>query len=156
MVYLTEVLQNLNQDNIYEISEKDIEDIHPDQLVQIEADVFWCLSKLIDDVQDNYTDMQPGVHKIINKMKKLIEQADPDVLKYLDSLDINFMDFAYRWVSCYLTREFDIYQIVRLWDTYLSEEDGFSQFHCYVVSALFLQFSKNLKEMSFQDALLYL
>ena len=156
MVYLTEVLQNLNQDNIYEISEKDIEDINPDQLVQIEADVFWCLSKLIDDVQDNYTDMQPGVHKIINKMKKLIEQADPDVLKYLDSLDINFMDFAYRWVSCYLTREFDIYQIVRLWDTYLSEEDGFSQFHCYVVSALFLQFSKNLKEMSFQDALLYL
>jgi hypothetical protein len=100
--------------------------------------------------------MQPGVHKIINKMKKLIEQADPDVLKYLDSLDINFMDFAYRWVSCYLTREFDIYQIVRLWDTYLSEEDGFSQFHCYVVSALFLQFSKNIKEMSFQDALLYL
>jgi len=65
--------------------------------------------------------MQPGVHKIINKMKKLIEQADPEVLKYLDSLDINFMDFAYRWVSCYLTREFDIYQIVRLWDTYLSE-----------------------------------
>jgi len=116
----------VNQDNIYEIAEKDIEEISPDQLVKIEADVFWCLSKLIDDVQDNYTDMQPGVHKIINKMKKLIEQADPEVLKYLDSLDINFMDFAYRWVSCYLTREFDIYQIVRLWDTYLSEEDGFS------------------------------
>jgi TBC1 domain family member 2 len=70
--------------------------------------------------------MQPGVHKIINKMKKLIEQADPEVLKHLDSLDINFMDFAYRWVSCYLTREFDIYQIIRLWDTYLSEEEGFS------------------------------
>jgi len=50
LVYLTEVLQNLNQDNIYEISEKDIEEINPDQLVQIEADVFWCLSKLIDDV----------------------------------------------------------------------------------------------------------
>jgi TBC1 domain family member 2 len=44
----------------------------------------------------------------------------------LDQLDINFMDFAYRWVSCYLTREFDIFQIIRLWDTYLSEEEGFS------------------------------
>jgi hypothetical protein len=30
LVYLTEVLQNLNQDNIYEISEKDIEEIVPD------------------------------------------------------------------------------------------------------------------------------
>lgn len=156
LVYLTEIMPTLNQDNIYEICDKDIEDLNPEQLVKIEADVFWCLSKLIDDVQDNYTEMQPGVHKIINKMKKLIEQADPEILKYLDSLDINFMDFAYRWVSCYLTREFNLYQIVRLWDTYLSEEDGFSQFHCYVVSALFLQFSKNLKEMSFQDALLYL
>jgi hypothetical protein len=45
----------------------------PESLIKIEADVFWCLSKLIDDVQDNYTEMQPGVHKIINKMKKLIE-----------------------------------------------------------------------------------
>ena len=70
--------------------------------------------------------MQPGVHKIINKMKKLIEQADPEVLTHLDNLDINFMDFAYRWVSCYLTREFTMFQIIRLWDTYLSEEEGFS------------------------------
>jgi hypothetical protein len=53
--------------------------------------------------------MQPGVHKIINKMKALIQQADPDILIHLEELDINFMDFAYRWVSCYLTREFDIY-----------------------------------------------
>jgi hypothetical protein len=37
-----------------------------------------------------------------------------------------FMDFAYRWVACYLTREFDIYQVIRLWDTYFSEEEGFS------------------------------
>ena len=73
LVYLAEFLPHLNQDNIYEISEKDIEDMSPEFLVKIEADVFWCLSKLVDDVQDNYTDMQPGVHKIINKMKKLIE-----------------------------------------------------------------------------------
>ena len=78
------------------------------------------------------------------------------MLHHLDALDINFIDFAYRWVSCYLTREFTISQIIRLWDTYISEEDGFSQFHCYVVTALFLQFSKELKDMQFQDALLFL
>jgi hypothetical protein len=156
LVYLAEFLPHLNQDNIYEINEKDLEDLDLDSLIKVEADVFWCLSKLVDDVQDNYTEMQPGVHKIIFKMKKLIEQADPEVLTHLDNLDINFMDFAYRWVSCYLTREFTMYQIIRLWDTYLSEEEGFSQFHCYVVSALFLQFAKELKGMAFQDALLFL
>ncbi len=42
-------------------------------------------------------------------MKKLIEQSDPEALTYLDDMDINFMDFAYRWVNCYLMREFNIY-----------------------------------------------
>jgi 5'-3' exonuclease len=106
---LTEFLPALNLDNIYEINEKEIDEMDQESLIKVEADVFWCLSKLVDDVQDNYTDMQPGVHKIINKMKKLIEQADQAVLTHLDQLDINFMDFAYRWVSCYLTREFNIF-----------------------------------------------
>ena len=95
-------------------------------MLNAEADVYWCLSKLIDNIQDNYTELQPGVHKIINKMKALIKQSDPEILQYLEDLDINFMDFAYRWVSCYLTREFDIYQTIRLWDTYFSEDEGFS------------------------------
>ena len=50
LVYLTEFLANLNQDNIYEINEKDIDDMDPELLIKVEADVFWCLSKLIDDV----------------------------------------------------------------------------------------------------------
>ena len=110
-------------------------------IMKAEADTFWCLSKLVDEIQDNYTEKQPGVHRIINKMKALINTADPEILEHLESLDINFMDFAYRWVSCYLTREFDIFQTIRLWDTYLSEEEGFSQFHCYVCAALLLSFA---------------
>lgn len=71
-------------------------------------------------------------------------------------MDIIFMDFAYRWVACYLTREFNMYQIIRLWDTYFSEEEGFSQFHCYVCAALFLKFAPELKQMDYQDALIFL
>ena len=66
------------------------------------------------------------------------------------------MDFAYRWVACYLTREFNMYQTIRLWDTYFSEEEGFSQFHCYVCAALFLKFAPELKQMDYQDALIFL
>lgn len=78
-------------------------------MMKVEADVFWCLSKLVDDIQDNYTELQPGVHKIMNKMKKLIESSDVEAYDHLNSLEIDFMDFAYRWVSCYLTREFSIF-----------------------------------------------
>jgi hypothetical protein len=41
-------------------------------LLEAEADTFWCLSKLIDDIQDNFLEMQPGVLKIIDKMKALV------------------------------------------------------------------------------------
>ena len=73
LVFLTEFLVHLNQDNIYLINEKDIEELDSEQLIKVEADVFWCLSKLVDEIQDNYTELQPGVHKIIAKMKKLVE-----------------------------------------------------------------------------------
>lgn len=116
-----EELGDIDPKKLFEINEQFERD-----LLKAEADTYWCLSKVIDEIQDNYTEMQPGVHKIINKMKALVQQADPGALTYLEELDINFMDFAYRWVSCYLTREFDIYQTIRLWDTYFSEDEGFS------------------------------
>lgn len=115
----------------------------------MEADTYWCLTKLLDDIQDNYTENQPGIHKILDKMKKLVEISDEDAYLAVSNLDIDFMDFAYRWVNCYLMREFSVYQIIRLWDTYFSEEEGFSQFHCYVCAALFLTFNEKIKELDF-------
>ena len=46
---------------------------------------------------------------MINKMRAVIEQVDPESLQYLEETDIFLLDFAYRWVACYLTREFDIF-----------------------------------------------
>lgn len=50
LVYLTEFLPALNLDNIYEINEKEIDEMDQESLIKVEADVFWCLSKLVDDV----------------------------------------------------------------------------------------------------------
>lgn len=53
IVFLSEFTSN-SQDNIYEISEKDVDELSTETLIKIEADVFWCLTKLVEDVQDNY------------------------------------------------------------------------------------------------------
>ena len=62
---------------------------------------------------------------MINKMKAVIEQVDQESLAHLESMDIIFMDFAYRWVACYLTREFNMYQI-----KFILECKGASLFIC--------------------------
>ncbi len=126
-MFLGEHIQDpSNPDNIYEITEKQLEEMDSELISYVEADAYWCLTKMIDDIQDNYIEYQPGVHKIINKMKVLIEQKDEEAMKFLESIDISFMDFAYRWVTCYLMREFSIYQIIRFWDTYFAEDEAFS------------------------------
>jgi hypothetical protein len=49
---------------------------------------------------------------------------------------------------------------IRLFDTYLSEEDGeaygFRTFHVYVCASILTFFSKQLKELEFQDMVLFI
>lgn len=42
----------------------------------IEADSFWCLSKLLDGIQDNYTFAQPGIQRQIVTLKELVSRID--------------------------------------------------------------------------------
>jgi len=43
---------------------------------QLEADCFWCFSKLLDGIQDNYTFAQPGIQQRISSLKELISRID--------------------------------------------------------------------------------
>jgi len=43
---------------------------------QLEADCFWCFSKLLDGIQDNYTFAQPGIQLRISSLKELISRID--------------------------------------------------------------------------------
>ena len=45
-------------------------------LAQAEADAFWCLSRLLDSVHDNYTFAQPGIQRMVFKLKELAARAD--------------------------------------------------------------------------------
>ena len=42
----------------------------------IEADSFWCMSKLLDGIQDNYTFAQPGIQLKVNTLADLIKRTD--------------------------------------------------------------------------------
>ncbi len=67
--------------------------------------------------------------------------------KHLESMDLKFMQFAFRWMNCLLLRELPLEIVLRLWDTCLSEPQGFDDFHVYVCTAMLLRFSKTLREL---------
>jgi hypothetical protein len=68
---------------------------------------------------------------------------------------MNYHMFAYLWMNCFLIRELPLKYVLRLWDTYFSEELGFSIFHVYFCAA-FLKFifeKTNLRKMELEGAI---
>jgi hypothetical protein len=41
-------------------------------MLDIEADCYWCLSKLLEGIQDHYTYAQPGIQRSVFRIKELI------------------------------------------------------------------------------------
>ncbi|KAG1472790.1 hypothetical protein G6F56_001325 [Rhizopus delemar] len=124
----------------------------------IEADSFWCLSKLLDGIQNNYTFAQPGIQRQISTMKELVSRIDNRLARHLQNEGIEFIQFSFRWMNCLLMRELPLRNTIRMWDTYLAEgsSEGFSEFHVYVCAAFLVKWSNQLQKLDFQGILVFL
>jgi hypothetical protein len=119
-----------------------------EMLEEVEADTYWCLTNLLAGIQDHYTSDQPGVMRL----EELVNRIDVDLSSHLKETGIEFMQFAFKWMNCLLLREFSLSCVVRLWDTYLSEENGgFEDFHVYVCASFLVHFSNELQQMGFDE-----
>jgi hypothetical protein len=106
------------------IADADPEDINPSILppailAAVEADSFWCLSRLLDGIQDNYITAQPGIQRSVKRMAELVARIDAPLSEHLAAQGVEFMQFAFRWMNCLLMREISVKNTVRMWDTYL-------------------------------------
>ena len=129
-----------SRDMIGKISEK--------ELLSVEADSYWCLDYLVEGLQLNYTDGQPGIQKMIEQLEEVIEKVNLQLSRHLKHEKLEFIQFSFRWMNCLLMRELSLHHIIRLWDTYLCEgvelSAGFSEFHVFVCAALLLCFADEL------------
>ena len=85
----------------------------------VEADTFWCLTKLLDGIQDNYIYAQPGIHRQVRALRDLTVRIDAALAKHLEQEGVEFMQFSFRWMNCLLMREMSIKNTIRMWDTYM-------------------------------------
>ena len=89
---------------------------------------------------------------MVLRLEELVNRIDADLCAHLRDTGIEFMQFAFKWMNCLLLREFNLKCVIRLWDTYISEETaGFEDFHVYVCAAFLCQFSAQLQSMGFDD-----
>lgn len=80
-------------------------DLPSEKISGIEADCYWCLSKLLDGMQDHYTFAQPGIQRLVFKLKELVRRIDEPVSTHMEEQGLEFLQFAFRWFNCLLIRE---------------------------------------------------
>lgn len=123
----------------------------------LEADTFWCMSKLLDGIQDNYIFAQPGILRQLSIMADVVKRIDAPLHEHLAEQGVEYMQFSFRWMNCLLMREMSVKSIIRIWDTYLAEgADSFSEFHPFVCAVFLHRWRKELLRMDFQAIIMFL
>jgi hypothetical protein len=154
--YFVVFLSEFIHDDV-EVGTFDVAQLPREHIEVVEADSFWCVSALLDTIQDNYTFAQPGIQRKVLELKYLMSRVDRNFYQHLENHTVEFLQFAFRWMNNLLMREIPLRATIRLWDTYLSERNGFSQFHTYVCAAFLRLWSKQLQnEKDFQGIMLLL
>jgi len=140
-----------------EVETYNINNVPKDILDMVEADTFWCVSKLLDGIQDNYTFAQPGIQMKVNALKNLVSRINDPLNNHILSHNIDYLQFTFRWMNNLLMRELPLKASIRLWDTYWAEPDGFAIFHLYVCAALFKRFADDImSKIDFQSLMTFL
>ncbi|KAM5173300.1 TBC1 domain family member 22A isoform 3-T3 [Callospermophilus lateralis] len=112
VVFICEYIEEEDVDAV------DVSSVPEEVLRNIEADTYWCMSKLLDGIQDNYTFAQPGIQMKVKMLEELVSRIDEQVHRHLDQHEVRYLQFAFRWMNNLLMREVPLRCTVRLWDTY--------------------------------------
>ncbi|KAJ0973025.1 hypothetical protein J5N97_020984 [Dioscorea zingiberensis] len=133
-----------------------ISDLSLEIISDVEADCYWCLSKLLDGMHDHYTFAQPGIQRLVYKLKELVRRIDEPVSRHMEEQGLEFLQFAFRWFNCLLIREIPFHLVTRLWDTYLAEGDSLPDFLVYISASFLLTWSDKLQKLEFQEMVMFL
>ncbi|EFN53456.1 hypothetical protein CHLNCDRAFT_25749, partial [Chlorella variabilis] len=125
-------------------------------LLDVEADCYWCLCKLLDGIQDHYTYAQPGIQRCVFHTQELVRRVEEPLAAHLEAEGLQFIQFAFRWVNCLLLREVPFALSIRLWDTYLCEGSQLRDFLAYTLAAFLLSWSSQLQQLEFQELIMFL
>lgn len=141
-----------------------ISKVPPDARDNVEADSYYCLTRLLDSIQDNYTPGQPGIQRMVADLGSQVKQIDVDLYNVLEENGCDFLQFSFRWMNCLLAREFPMACVIRLWDTYIAEiaaaavgTTDFTQFHTYMCAVFLIFYAPSIKKTeNFQDLMIFL
>lgn len=116
-----------------------------------EADCFYCFTSLIglEGVRENFVqaldDSQWGISSNMKRLYNLIKSKDLPVYSVLEKQNLKPEFFAFRWLTLLLSQEFQLPDVIALWDALFAETKTFDYLMHVCCSMIMLQRENILK-----------
>lgn len=118
----------------------------------IESDSFFCFSILMGEIKDGFIrsldNSFSGIKFRIQSFAENLQKIDPDLFKHLEEQTVNPQYYSLRWLMLLLTQEFQISDVMRLWDSLLSHPDKMEYLN-YLCTAIVLSAKEKLMNAEF-------
>ena len=76
IVFFLDFFNHITINELLNKGNDDLNNIKEDNYFELETDIYYSLTKLLDRIQTNYTHNQPGIVKMIKRMELIIETVD--------------------------------------------------------------------------------
>lgn len=104
-------------------------DQNPYFYTNLEADSYICFEHLMNEIRDIFIrskdNTETGIQTRIKNLNLILKMVDKDIYNHFISERVEIQYFVFRWYTLFLTQEFEMPDILRLWDSILSEENKF-------------------------------
>lgn len=121
-----------------------------------EADAFFCFTNVMMEVRDNFCKSldhtELGVKASIARLNNLLKEKDYQLWRHLESCEMNPQFYSFRWITLLLSQEFDLPDVMRLWDSLFSDPRRFD-FLYYCCCAMLWHVRDELLAGGFADNL---
>ncbi|CAB4427937.1 unnamed protein product [Rhizophagus irregularis] len=93
-----------------------------------EADSFFVFTLLMSFIRDHFvrsldTDEATGIGHTMKKLNRRLKTYAPDLWRDLERKSLYPTYYSFRWITVMLTQEFALPDVIRLWDSILSDRD---------------------------------
>jgi len=124
-----------------------------------EADSFFCFTHLMGEIKDNFLktldDSACGIGHDMSQLIELLKRSDSELAEDLEKKHIKPQFFAFRWITLLLSQEFNLPDVIRLWDSLFADPDRFD-FLIQVCCAMLILMREQLLDSDFSWTMKYL
>ena len=125
-------------------------DDNPEFKNYVEADSYMTFEKLMDIIKDLFIrvkDNEPGgINYRLKEIENLLQIIDYELFVHLRRNKVKLEFYGFRWMTLFFTQNFEMPDIMRLWDSIFSDPEIFEFLYLLILAPLIIKRKEILEE----------